>query len=284
MTWVDGHICVSHPREPWESDTPPIIVQNRLDVMKGPKRSPQFDAYSSAKMHFTMGAAEEVVRRCLTVEARDKIVAYTIGRHGLDARIVIPHPPFDDTNGDAIVSPSDVPINALPFAYAAYLSRTIGCPIDREIVQNARVGRTKLTKWPRYLFQPQFGGVVRPRQAYILVDDVVSTGGTFAALRSYIVRNGGRVVFATALANGTGQHQEFAVSKQTVNLLLQFFGGELDQFWTETIGHGIGCLTEPEARFLGEWSNEQEAEGCPRGPELLQRLRAKLDEAAAKQG
>jgi hypothetical protein len=283
MSWKDGHVCVFHAREPWPESMPPVFVQNRLDVMKGAEGTPNRDIYAAAKMHFTMGAAEEVVKRCVTKSAMDSLIAHTIAG-GLDARIIVPHPAFDDANGEAIVSKNDVPINALPFAYSAFLQRTLGCEPDEDIVQIARVGRTKLSKWPRFLYQPTFGGVVRPGQSYIIADDVISTGGTFAALRSYIVRNGGSVVFATALANATGKNQEFSISKQTVNYLMQSFGPGLHEFWTETVGHDIRCLTETEGNFLREWSDAEQTKGCARGDELLQRLRGELDEAATKKG
>lgn len=278
----DGHYSCCHPRVPWPPNYPPVLVQTRLDVLKGRDEVEQA-TYRAAKVHFSMAAAEETVGRCVSKAVKDSLIAHTIVG-GLDASILVPHPAFDDESGGELFSTSETPRNALPFAYAAYLSRTLGCPIDEEIVQIARIGRTKLTKWPRYLFQPSFGGVVRPNQTYIIADDVVSTGGTMAALRSYIIRNGGHVVFATALANGTGKNQAFSITEQTVNLLLVAFGDGLDEFWTETIGHGIGCLTETEGAFLREWSDEQQASGCVAGPNLLQRIRDQLDQAAAKNG
>ena len=237
-------------------------------------------------MNFAMAAAEEVLMRCISKAAMDSMVAHIVGTPGgLDARIIIPHPAFDDAMGEEVVQLTDSPRNAIPFAYAAFLARNLGLSIDEEIVQIARVGRTKLSTWPRFLYQPKFGGVVRPGQTYVLADDVVSTAGTCAALRSYIARNGGHVIFATALANSIGKNQGFSVTKQIVNQLAVDFGPELNQFWTETIGHDIHCLTEAEAAFLlRELSNVEQAKGCPRGPELLQRLRGKLDAAAAKEG
>ncbi len=281
MNNKEGHICVEHPREPWGAKEPEIIIHSRLDRLKGREDTPERALYMAAKFHFSMEAAKEVVLRSTDKAALDSIIAHTIAL-GINARILVPHPSFDDDSGEDQVSKTTVPKNALPFAYAAYLSRNLGCPIDEELVQIGRVGRTKLPKWARFLYQPIFGGVVPRGQTYILADDVCSTGGTFCALRSYIVRNGGRVVFATAMANGIGRNQPFSIEEQTVNQLMRSFGAELDEFWTATIGHGITCLTEAEGRFLSEWSDAEQAKGCPAGPELLRRLRGQLDEAAAK--
>lgn len=284
MAWKDGNICVCHPREPWADNTPPVIVQNTYSKLIGDGDREAKARYAAAKLQFSMHVAKDVLKDLISVDARDKLVAYTIAHGGIGARILVPHPAFDDVTGEAGVSKTSIPRNALPFAYAAYLKRTLGGELETEIVQIARVGRTKLSKWSRFLYQPSFGGVVRPGQAYILADDVVTTGGTLAALRSYIVRNGGRVVFATAIAHRDGTHQRFAISEQTVNRLLEEFGPDLDQVWTETIGHGIRCLTEAEGKFLGECADAELAEGCPRGHELLQRLRGHLNAAAAKNG
>ena len=63
------------------------------------------------------------------------------------------------------------------------------------------------------------------------------------------------------------------------------FGKGFNEFWTGTIGHDIRYLTEAEGAYLEEWSDDAEAtKGCSTGSELLQRLRDKLDEAAAKNG
>jgi hypothetical protein len=284
MTWVNGHIRVFHPREPWAADERHILIQTSLDKIRGAEFTEQRADYEAAKLRFDMDAAERVLARTVSKDAMDTIVANTI-IGGIGARIVMPHPPYDDDDAETVVSQTEIPTNALPFIYSGYLGKVLDCPVDEEIVEIGRVGRTKLKRWARYLYQPSFGGAVRPGQTYILADDVISTGGTFAALRSYIVRNGGRVLFATALAHGKGQHRVFAIEEQTVNQLSAMFGPGLDDFWTETFGHAIGCLTEAEGQYLRRWSNEQlEGESCQSGAQLLQRLRDRIDEAATTCG
>lgn len=277
MPWVDGHIRVNHPREPWDEGTPDIIVQTSLNSLKGKSGSPNRAIYERAKRGFDMEAAYEVVQRCLTKVACDSIVAHVIAG-GLNARIVMPHPDFDDEEGG---SPERGLTNAIPFAYADSLHALTGRPIDQEIVQSARVGRTKLSKMQRFLYQPSFGGAVRTDEPYILVDDVATTGGTLAALRSYIIRNGGQVLFATVLANHSAKNQPFPISVETHRVLTNRFGIDFEPFWRETIGHEATCLTEFEGRALGDWCNEQAADGDGGGKPLLHRLRARLDAVAA---
>ena len=170
------------------------------------------------------------------------------------ALIVSPQPGFhEDGPCDPV---SDVPTNAIPFALASLIAEDLGCEMDDKILQVARPGRSTLKKFPRFLWQPAFGGVVRPDRAYIIVDDVCTNGGTLAALRSHIVANGGTVVAATTLAHTTGSSQPFPIERATQGMLRSFYGDALDGLWVQEIGHEIQCLTEGEGVGLVEWSRE----------------------------
>lgn len=284
MGWTkDGHVFVCHEREAWTGDSP-VRIHARVSALRGKPNTEERALYGAAKISFSLAAAEEVVRKSVSEKVTDEIVDSVIAG-GLDCRIIVPHPSFDDADGDRLLSADQHVRNAIPIAYANYLARLLGVVVDEEIIQVARVGRTDLTRWPRYLYQPSFGGVVRRGQPYLIADDVISTCGTMAALRSYIVRNGGMVICTTAIANFLGHNQPFTPSEQILNQLRTNFGPGLNRLWTETIGHDIGCLTHAEAEHLLEWSNEQvQSEGCRRGDPLLQRLRNRLDQAAANKG
>jgi hypothetical protein len=281
----DGHVFVNHPREPWTGLEPDIQIHARVSTLRGKPNTPERARYAAAKLSFSLAAAEEIVVRSMSEVVLEKIVDCVVSA-GVHCRIIMPHPSFDDDDGDRLLSAGQHVRNALPIAYANFLSRLLGGVVDEEIIQIARVGRTNLTRWPRYLYQPIFGGVVRQDHPYLIADDVVSTAGTMAALRSYIVRNGGRVVCATAMANFEGANQAFCPTEQIVNELQATFGPELNMLWTETIGHDIGCLTNAEANHLAEWSHEQLQSPGRRADqrELLHRLRSQLDKAAAKEG
>lgn len=282
MPWHDGHFRISHPREPWKAE-PPIFVHAPLNTLKGKAGTKARGQYTAAKRSFDMNAAVDVVARCISKSASDRIVSYVLGG-GRDAIIVMPHPAFDDDEGAASVSTSDTPLNAIPFAYAGYLCKTTGCSVDEELVQSARVGRTKLSKWARFIYQPSFGGAVRTDRPYIIADDVTTTAGTMAALRSYIVRNGGHVLFCTALANQSGREQLFSITPETQLVLKDALGVDFEPYWLETVGHSLECLTEFEGRFLRGWCDEQAKQGHTGGDKLLQRLRDRIDEAAATCG
>lgn len=194
--------------------------------------------------------------------------------------MISPNPPRTLTTPPSQLAGRPRVRNALPIQYAAQLKELLDAELDMAIVEIGRVGRTKLRRFPRFLCQPCFDGAVRQDAAYILVDDVVTSGGTLAALRSHILRAGGTVVAVTTLAHGSGQWQPLALSDVTWKELCSIYGEELGPFWQREIGHDARNLTEAEGRTLARWG----AFGSPRSARLapIQRLRNRLAEAAAK--
>lgn len=288
MEWVGGNVIVSHPRENWGRDEESAtLVHCRLGRLKGKdytgaRRREYSAAYEAAKLGFDLDAAFSIMDRCVDNRVTDAIVDAMIAQPSAPV-IVYPHPNFDDDDAvDCDATQRHMARNAVPVAYASYLSEVTGCPVNDQIVQSARVGRTKLNGWLRFLCQPSFIGPVTPGQSYIIVDDVVTTGGTFAALRSFIVRNGGTVAITSAFAHKTGTDQRFAVARQTLESVRSIYGAEVAGYWRETMGHGIECLTEAEANLLARWGRQREADGCTAGDEVLRCLRDRINEAAAK--
>lgn len=91
--------------------------------------------------------------------------------------------------------------NALPSAYAREVSRQLGNPVSPDIVQSNVVLHTGKRLKQRLKLTPTFSGRVVEGQEYVLVDDVLGSGSTLAALRNYICSHGGVVVHATTLAH-----------------------------------------------------------------------------------
>jgi hypothetical protein len=196
----------------------------------------------------------------------------------MPALVVFPHPEFD--SGDPVDPGAERPKNALPFAFANYMAEDLGCDVDEAIIEVNRPGRTELGLFPRLLWQPRFEGEVRRDRAYILVDDVVTLGGTLAALRSYIVAGGGTVIAASALANTYGRHQKFGIADDTVRVLKSKYGTEFDDLLKEEVGHDSKSLTEVEGQALSDW-HDDECRDCGPGDRALQRLRDRFSKAAA---
>ncbi|MCK1393681.1 phosphoribosyltransferase [Bradyrhizobium sp. 1] len=278
-------VSFPHLREPWTGGET-VYVCGRLGQLngtglEGAQAKARKLLYLKAKTAADYDAADRIVEDMLSDRVLDRLVddvsPYIV--KGVPLVCVVPHPPFDDIHADGADLIRRGVKNVLPFQYMARLSVLLDAEMDAQIVQKSRVGRTKLKDFPRFLCQPCFDGAVRQNAAYILVDDVVTTGGTLAALRSHIIRGGGSVVAVTTLAHGSGQWRDLALSDGTWNELQQAFGSGLDDFWRKEIGHDAKRLTDAEGSILLRWHSKSVA-GNGRAP--LQCLRDRLAEAAAK--
>lgn len=275
----------SHHRVGWQSTDPAeILIGGRIDQLQGTFRTPagQREAnrarYDRAKKAFDMTAAVEIVENVVTPALIDRVID-TLLAVNKPLTIVSPHPEFDA--GEQADPAQPLPKNALPFALAHHLAAELDCNVDDEIIEIARPGRTVLGLFPRFLWQPAFSGPVNPECAYIVVDDVCTTGGTLACLRSYIVRNGGTVIAAVALSNRTGRNEPFPIAERTVEVLNVNYSAGIRDLWVQEIGHGHECLTESEGQALARWHTDKCAD-CGAGASALQRLRNRLAEAAEK--
>jgi hypothetical protein len=290
MRWEDGNVHVSHLRAPWGPDGDEwTLVHSRLDQVNGnfkdygDLKKDYYRTYLAAKHQFDIKSAYEIIDRCIKPETMD-IMARFVAQLERRPILIFPHPSFDDEDGiDGKTAIGRLPSNAIPFAFAEYLSRRLGCKVNETIIQSARPGRSKLTMWMRFLCQPKFDGNVDVTSPYIVIDDVITTGGTFAALRGYIIQNGGTVAGTAALAHKNGVHQKFAIADQTLGVLKSLYGAGLDSYWTGTFGHAPSTLTETESEFWAfhartEWAS------VSRGAELLHCLRERINRAAATGG
>lgn len=277
-------VAFPHLRPPWSGGETVFVCGSLNELngkgLQGRAARDRKLLYFKAKNNCDYDSADRIVEAMLDDRCLDRLIDQVepFMAKGTPLICVVPHPPFDDVNGDgaALVGAAHVK-NALPVQYMGRLSVELEAEIDEQIVQKARVGRTKLRQFPRFLCQPCFDGVVRQDAAYILIDDVLTTGGTLAALRSHIIRNGGQVAAITTLAHGQGSDQPLALANATCNELYKGFGKEISGFWRKEIGHDAEHLTEAEGRILLKWRGGDGPWDAP-----LQRLRDRLAEAAAK--
>jgi hypothetical protein len=272
-----------HRRPAWTAADPQeIIVHANYGEMigtykvSGKEAAALQDRYAKAKREFDQGAAAEIVAALINPKMVDRLIDELI-RVNKPPIIVVPHPEYDP---DEPTDPTKKITNALPFALGGYLARELGCDFDNEIIEVARPGRTTLTKFPRFLWQPRFEGSVHHDRAYIIADDVCTFGGTFAALRGHIVSNGGTVLSVTALSKGNGRCVPFPIAPATRDVLLSTYGPEFSTLWKEEIGHDEHSLTEGEGAFLAHWGQSTAAGRDQKS--RLQSLRDRLAEAAGK--
>lgn len=162
MQWdEDGHVSVEHPRMAWAAlGRSSTIVNCRTELLKGTadslgptKRAQAAALYRAAKFKFNMSSAFDVVEGVISEQALDRLVDVISPHFAARPLLVVPHPAFDDEDNVGRQDPLKAsPTNALPHAYAAYLATHLGGELDGEIVQAARVGRTKLTTFLRFFY------------------------------------------------------------------------------------------------------------------------------------
>ena len=144
--------------------------------------------------------------------------------------------------------------NKIPRAMAEVLAARLGLETATGIVQANRAQRTGLDGLDRIFAPVDFAGTVEPGD-YLLVDDTLTQGGTFAALASHIREGGGNVSAVVALT-GKQYSAKIQPSPETLASLRQKHGDLEDQFRAAT-GYGFDALTESEARYLARFEPAQ---------------------------
>lgn len=141
--------------------------------------------------------------------------------------------------------------NKIPMAYALALSEILGVSMDLNIVQAERAYRTDSDGVGRLLKRVSFDGKVEENRHYVIVDDVITQGGTLADLRAYIENYGGNVVLASTL-NGKSNSAKLPITRATLGQLRKQAGRQIEQWWQEEFGYDFSKFTESEARYLAK--------------------------------
>lgn len=139
--------------------------------------------------------------------------------------------------------------NKIPLAYAMALQELLGFELNRDIVQAEKAYRTQSDGVGRLLRRVNFNGKVIPDRNYLIVDDVITQGGTLADFKSYIEKNGGKVVLASTLS-GKPHSAKMSINKPTLGQLRKVAGKDLEQWWNEEFNYDFSKFTESEARYL----------------------------------
>jgi len=93
--------------------------------------------------------------------------------------------------------------NKIPVALADRYASELAGSVATEIVQTNETHHTGSRAMNRLVTRPEFDGPVEPGKSYVLVDDVVTLGGTLAEAANYIESKGGKVAGAIVLANAS---------------------------------------------------------------------------------
>ncbi|MEQ6437219.1 PLxRFG domain-containing protein [Comamonas sp. w2-DMI] len=140
--------------------------------------------------------------------------------------------------------------NRIPLAAAAVLAQRLGLATTGAIVQANRAHRTGMDGLDRIFAPVDFAGTVEA-VPYLLVDDTLTQGGTFAALASHIREGGGTVAGVIALT-GKQYSAKIQPSPETLASLRQKHG-DLETEFRAATGYGFDALTESEARYLARY-------------------------------
>ncbi len=144
--------------------------------------------------------------------------------------------------------------NKIPMAVSVVLADRLGLDVDAGIVQANRAHRTGMDGLDRIFAPVDFAGTVE-RGEYLLVDDTLTQGGTFAALASHIREGGGTVAGIVALT-GKQYSAKIQPSPEILSSLRQKHGDLENEFRAAT-GYGFDALTESEARYLARYEPAQ---------------------------
>lgn len=162
--------------------------------------------------------------------------------------------------------------NAIPQVLAAACASIAGGKIDNEIVQVTRVFHTGADPMERLSLRAQFEGDVVSGECYVLVDDVISMGGTLAELADHIQRVGGRVTAVVTLVNA-GRIKTLRGESRVIKKLQERNENEiLDIFGIQPV-----ALTANEAQYLVGFRTPDEIRNrlATARKEINRRLRSK---------
>lgn len=146
-------------------DFPDVVIAARLGEAS---RHPDYAAAKSGDAD----AAERLVDAVLTQASVDQLTKLIDGREAT----LVPVLAEESSGRDKI-----------PLATAAVLGERLDLPVSAKIAQASKVSRTNSDGLQRLARQPVFAGAVRSGENYILVDDPLTQGGTFA-LRQGVYR------------------------------------------------------------------------------------------------
>lgn len=225
-------------RVPWPSNFPDAFVNvpwasadKRIATLKS------HPLYNAAKGQRNIEAAITIVDDLHNLESVLSLADY-VEQQGGKPKIIAPSCQPGDSN------------NALAVGYAQWLSHELDWDVDTEVFQQKTVSRDLSPNWRRIANRCDFYGEIDKSASYVIVDDVITTGGTLADLRSFIERKGGRVIAMSAIALGDGRPRRIRLGDDTRADLERFYGNDLGSFCHKNLGFSYDCLTDAEGRAI----------------------------------
>lgn len=202
----------------WEDDFPPVYAHTSISFLK---RCP---GYEKAKRG-NMQAALMTVKKCIKPERIAEL------RRKYPQAVLLPV----------------MTENRLPEA----LAQTIGLKTNTGVHEEKTQNRKRLSAMERLLDKPSFRGKIKKGESYIIIDDVVTQGGTISELRKHVILCGGSVVAVVALAISAGSHIIALGLQDAFELTNKFsFQSITSVLRKYYIAYELWELTRPQARYL----------------------------------
>ena len=231
-------------------------AQVELKAMKQPPRTVWRDfpdAVLLAAETETKQRSEYAAAKSGDVVAAAKLVDALVGETGIAALHAMIDAMVDDSDGRPVLVSAHAyerdGFNAIPAALAKLLSERLGASFDTTVVQTNIVCHTGADGYGRLARQARFEGDIDMGREYVLVDDFIGQGGTFANLRGWVENQGGKVIGAVGLT-GKPYSAKLNPTKEQLHELKQKHGRDFEKWWREHFGHAFDCLTQSEARYL----------------------------------
>ncbi|MBP6077702.1 MAG: phosphoribosyltransferase [Xanthomonadales bacterium] len=231
----------------------PALIQPPLSIFREDRAIKSHPAYADAKAG-NIDAAIQLVR-----DLAEPLKALA---DLFDETTIFVAPHAEESAGD----------NAIPIVLSAFLAEYRSALLDDEIVQANRVYHTGADAMERLIAPAEFEGDVISGGAYVIVDDVVTMGGTIADLASYIQMNGGKVIGVVTLVDAS-RSGSLACNAKLLHEIEKRFGDEIRQ----QFGIEPSALTAEEAGYLIGFRSAEEIRGraAKAAEERRRRLRSK---------
>jgi len=208
----------------WEENFPKGYGHTSIAYLK---RCPSFICAKNGDMN----AAIHIVERCVKVKRINDL---------------------EENYPNSVLLPVINGRNVLPLA----LAQRISLPVWKDVILRSTISRKNLLAIQRLLHKPIFIGYIQKGLDYIIVDDIVTQGGTISALREFVIARGGRVVAVVALAFSIGSHY-IAPTKEILIRLFLKFGNSLYKLELEGFVGSFAELTYSQIRYLIKFSSVQ---------------------------
>jgi hypothetical protein len=248
-------------RTPWRNDLAPVSLHCDVKALKG------HALYHAAKSG-DFDAAVQLVAECMNPQVVRELKA-DVDRHNPVLCCVHAVETFG--------------VNQIPRAMQQRFAELTGWEVDDAIAQTNVVAHTgEKNGFARLSRQALFFGPPSSEGNYVLLDDFIGQGGTFANLRGYIEQGKGTVLAASALT-GRRESAMLQLSEPTLNRLKEAHVKPLESIFIDAIGFTFDCCTESEGRFIAD-AIDKLRKGDARPGEVAERFRVRILEGAAQSG